>query len=51
MRSLHSAEKVKDGIFQAMMEVTLVNDGPGGYESRDRSYESSKQVLNAAMLH
>lgn len=24
----HGAEKVKDGVFQAMMEVALVNDGP-----------------------
>ncbi|KAJ8609865.1 hypothetical protein MRB53_038904 [Persea americana] len=25
---LYSPEKVKDGVFQAMMEVALVNDGP-----------------------
>lgn len=24
----YSADKVKDGVFQAMMEVALVNDGP-----------------------
>ncbi|KAK3682160.1 D-Tyr tRNAtyr deacylase-like domain-containing protein [Podospora appendiculata] len=24
----HASEKVKDGVFQAMMEVALVNDGP-----------------------
>lgn len=24
----YDAEKVKDGVFQAMMEVALVNDGP-----------------------
>lgn len=24
----YAAEKVKDGVFQAMMEVALVNDGP-----------------------
>jgi D-tyrosyl-tRNA(Tyr) deacylase len=28
VRTLHAAEKVKDGVFQAMMEVALVNDGP-----------------------
>lgn len=28
VRELHLADKVKDGIFQAMMEVSLVNDGP-----------------------
>lgn len=25
---LHGSEKVKDGVFQAMMQVALVNDGP-----------------------
>ena len=24
----YESEKVKDGVFQAMMEVALVNDGP-----------------------
>lgn len=24
----YAADKVKDGVFQAMMEVALVNDGP-----------------------
>lgn len=28
LQSLHTVEKVKDGVFQAMMEVALVNDGP-----------------------
>jgi len=28
VREGHEAEKVKDGRFQAMMQVTLVNDGP-----------------------
>jgi D-tyrosyl-tRNA(Tyr) deacylase len=27
----YQAEKVKDGVFQAMMEVSLINDGPVGY--------------------
>ncbi len=26
----YSSERVKDGVFQAMMEVALVNDGPVG---------------------
>lgn len=26
----YSADKVKDGVFQAMMQVALVNDGPVG---------------------
>ena len=28
VRDLYSEEKVKDGVFQAMMQVGLVNDGP-----------------------
>jgi len=28
VQSGYAAEKVKDGVFQAMMEVALVNDGP-----------------------
>jgi len=30
VQELYDAEKVKDGIFQAMMDVALVNDGPVG---------------------
>ncbi|KAK2747918.1 D-tyrosyl-tRNA(Tyr) deacylase [Myotisia sp. PD_48] len=30
VQSLYSADRVKDGVFQAMMEVGLVNDGPVG---------------------
>lgn len=29
----YQADRVKDGRFQAMMEVALVNDGPVGYDS------------------
>ncbi|USP78807.1 uncharacterized protein yc1106_06081 [Curvularia clavata] len=28
VRALHGTEKVKDGLFAAMMDVALVNDGP-----------------------
>ncbi|EEQ35498.1 D-tyrosyl-tRNA(Tyr) deacylase [Microsporum canis] len=28
VQSLYAADRVKDGVFQAMMEVGLVNDGP-----------------------
>lgn len=28
VRELYKAERVKDGVFQAMMDVALVNDGP-----------------------
>ncbi|KAL9620958.1 MAG: hypothetical protein Q9160_004611 [Pyrenula sp. 1 TL-2023] len=37
VQELHGPEKVKNGVFQAMMDVSLVNDGPVGvdYQSRD----------------
>ena len=28
MKKAHSEEKIKDGVFGAMMEVNIVNDGP-----------------------
>jgi D-tyrosyl-tRNA(Tyr) deacylase len=30
VREGYKPERVKDGVFQAMMEVALVNDGPVG---------------------
>jgi D-tyrosyl-tRNA(Tyr) deacylase len=30
VQDLYVTERVKDGIFQAMMDVALVNDGPVG---------------------
>jgi D-tyrosyl-tRNA(Tyr) deacylase len=30
VQELYVTERVKDGIFQAMMDVALVNDGPVG---------------------
>jgi D-aminoacyl-tRNA deacylase len=37
VKELYEEDKVKDGIFQAMMDVALVNDGPVGisYTSED----------------
>lgn len=32
VQEMYEKEKVKDGVFQAMMEVTLVNDGPVSVE-------------------
>lgn len=32
VQSTYNPERVKDGLFQAMMEVTLVNDGPVGVD-------------------
>ena len=34
VQSLYDADKVKNGVFQAMMEVGLVNDGPVGVDYR-----------------
>ncbi|ERF68850.1 D-tyrosyl-tRNA(Tyr) deacylase [Endocarpon pusillum Z07020] len=34
IQNLYLAEKVKNGVFQAMMEVGLVNDGPVGVNYR-----------------
>jgi D-tyrosyl-tRNA(Tyr) deacylase len=32
VQELYVKDKVKDGVFQAMMDVALVNDGPVGIE-------------------
>lgn len=32
VQELYSPDKVKNGVFQAMMEVGLVNDGPVGVD-------------------
>jgi D-aminoacyl-tRNA deacylase len=34
MQSQYQKDRVKDGIFQAMMDVALVNDGPVGVDYR-----------------
>lgn len=33
-QELYEQDKVKDGVFQAMMDVALVNDGPVGLDYR-----------------
>ncbi|TEY70318.1 hypothetical protein BOTCAL_0107g00140 [Botryotinia calthae] len=37
----YAPERVKDGVFQAMMEVALVNDGPVTLEMSTRSNEKA----------
>lgn len=32
----YDADKIKDGVFQAMMEVALVNDGPVSFAPSPR---------------
>ncbi len=45
MRLLHGEEKVATGVFRAMMDVSLVNDGPVTFilESRQSS-DVSRQL-------
>lgn len=38
LRQAYQAERVKDGVFQAMMEVELKNDGPVGSRKRVRRW-------------
>lgn len=42
VQELYDKDKVKDGVFQAMMDVALVNDGPVGVD-----YTSEDGVVNA----
>jgi D-tyrosyl-tRNA(Tyr) deacylase len=57
VQELHEADKVKDGIFAAMMDVTLVNDGPVGIDFKciDEEVNSSafleSKVLMICLLH
>ena len=55
VQELYDPEKVKNGVFQAMMEVGLVNDGPVGvdYRSEDGAvilelWSLAKSVFMAA---
>lgn len=43
VQELHGSGKVKNGVFQAMMDVSLVNDGPVGvdYQSLDGAVKRS----------
>lgn len=47
VRSLYHADRVKDGVFQAMMDVGLVNDGPVGVDYRclDEAVRPCQPVL------
>lgn len=50
VRELYVPEKVKNGVFQAMMEVGLVNDGPVGvdYCSNDAAVQPRTLSLTPA---
>lgn len=54
VQALYQADRVKDGVFQAMMDVALVNDGPVGvdYTCEDGAVNisMSANVLEADMF-
>ena len=46
VQELYDSEKVKNGVFQAMMQVGLVNDGPVGVD-----YRSDDGAVNLNTTH
>lgn len=44
VQALYQADRVKDGVFQAMMDVALVNDGPVGVD-----YTCEDGAVNTSM--
>ena len=44
VQKLYTTERVKDGVFQAMMEVALINDGPVTLEVNTRSGSSKSET-------
>src|SRR5947207_1956199 len=51
VRDLYTPDRVKNGVFQAMMEVGLVNDGPVGvdYRSDDGAVSSDASLLSCSL--
>jgi D-tyrosyl-tRNA(Tyr) deacylase len=45
VQALYQEDRVKDGVFQAMMDVALVNDGPVGVD-----YTCEDGAVNISML-
>jgi D-tyrosyl-tRNA(Tyr) deacylase len=45
VRKLYQEDRVKDGVFQAMMDVSLVNDGPVGID-----YRCIDEAVNAVLM-
>jgi D-tyrosyl-tRNA(Tyr) deacylase len=43
---LHGSEKVKDGVFAAMMDVALINDGPVSLEHLLSRWRKRLQLCN-----
>ena len=45
IKDLHGSDRVKDGVFQAMMQVALVNDGPVRH-----AFNHSAQMVGMSIL-
>lgn len=50
VKDLYLADRVKDGKFQAMMEVALVNDGPVCHDAL-RLFDNAKSVLISCLYY
>jgi hypothetical protein len=50
LQALYGEQKVKNGVFQAMMEVGLVNDGPVGLLKWLRFAVRAQEVLNGSLI-
>lgn len=52
VQTMYRADRVKDGVFQAMMDVGLVNDGPVGvdYSSIDEAVSLSIYTSEVGLM-
>ena len=50
MQEIYDPEKVKNGVFQAMMEVGLVNDGPVGVDYRCEDGAVNARISISALM-
>jgi D-aminoacyl-tRNA deacylase len=50
VQELYEKDKVKDGVFQAMMDVALVNDGPVGVNYTSEDGEVCPSSCSGALL-
>ncbi len=51
MQEIYEPEKVKNGVFQAMMEVGLVNDGPVGVDYRCEDGAVNARISISTLMH
>lgn len=50
VKEIYQPEKVKNGVFQAMMQVELVNDGPVGVDYRCDDGEVNLKPLHHPLI-